>query len=106
MWSVTAADGFRVPLTLLILVLDVFHIAGNFLLLGSRPGGGERLSTGREGLRKHTVNLISPAPVVLDNLVDHVRHGAPSSFAGLNLSQLARELSRKYKVRTGISRTR
>jgi hypothetical protein len=32
-----------VPLALVILVLDGFGVAGNFLLHGGRPRGGERL---------------------------------------------------------------
>jgi len=42
-WAVSAAGGFRVPVALVILVLDGFGVAGNFLLHGGRPRGGERL---------------------------------------------------------------
>jgi hypothetical protein len=37
-WAVSASGGFRVPLALVILVLDGFRVAGDFLLLSSRPG--------------------------------------------------------------------
>jgi len=57
-WAVSATGSFRVPLALLILVLDSFRVAGNFLLLGSRPRGGECLGMGWERLRKHAVDLI------------------------------------------------
>jgi hypothetical protein len=33
-------------------------VAGHFLLLGGRLRGGERLGMGREGLGKHTIDLI------------------------------------------------
>jgi len=46
--TVSAAGGFRVPLALIILVLDGFSVAGDFLLAGGRLCGGERLVMGRE----------------------------------------------------------
>jgi hypothetical protein len=30
---------------------------------------------GRKGFRKHAVDFVSPATVVLDNLIDDIRHG-------------------------------
>src|SRR6516225_7685384 len=80
--AVSAAGGFRVPLALVILVLDSFRVAGDFLLLGGRPRRSERLGMGREGFRKHTVDFIGPAAVVLDNFVGDLRHGRPFEFAG------------------------
>src|SRR5262249_5160441 len=81
-WAVSAAGGFRVPLALVILVLDSFRVAGDFLLLGGRPRRSERLGMGRERFRKHAVDFIGPAAVVLDNFVCNVRHGTPFEFAG------------------------
>src|SRR5262249_31087714 len=78
MRAVSAAGSFRVPLALVILVLDGFRVAGDFLLLGGRPRGGERLGM----VRKHAVDFIGPAAVVLDNLVGDVRHGTPFELAG------------------------
>src|SRR5215471_5992053 len=93
-WAVSAAGSFRVPLALLILVLDGFRVAGNFLLLGSRPRGGECLGMGRKGFGKHAVDLIGPAAVVLDNLISDVRHGTPFGFvAGLRLRPLLQEMA-------------
>jgi hypothetical protein len=40
---------------------------GGFLLLGGRLRGRERLGMGREGFRKHGVDLTGPAAVVLDD---------------------------------------
>src|SRR3984893_2931631 len=80
--AVSAAGGFRVPLALVILVLDGFRVAGDFLLLGGRLGGRERLGVGRERFRKYAVDFIGPAAVVLDDLVGDIRHGTPFGFAG------------------------
>ena len=75
--AVSAAGGFRVPLALVILVFDGFRVAGDLLLLGGRLRGCERLGMGWEGFRKHGVNLIGPAAVVLDDLVGDIRHVTP-----------------------------
>jgi len=46
--TVPAAGPFRVPRALVILVLDGFRVARDFLLRGGRPRGSERLGMGRE----------------------------------------------------------
>src|SRR5437016_1019276 len=66
--AVSTAGGSRVPLTLLVLILDGFCVAGNFLLSGGHLRSGERLGMGWEGFRKHAADLISPTAVVLDDL--------------------------------------
>jgi hypothetical protein len=66
--TVSAAGGFRVPLALIILVLDGFGVARDFLLAGGRLCSGERIGMGREAFGKHAVDLIGPAPVVLDKI--------------------------------------
>jgi uncharacterized membrane protein YphA (DoxX/SURF4 family) len=43
MRAVSAAGGFRVPLALVILVFDGFRVARDFLLLGGRLRGCERI---------------------------------------------------------------
>jgi hypothetical protein len=83
--AVSPTGGFRVPLTLVILVLDSFRVAGNFLLLGRCPRGYERLGVGRERLRKHAIDLIGPAAVVLDDLIGDIGHGISLSVGGLIL---------------------
>src|SRR5262249_31628410 len=80
--AVSAAGGFRVPRALVILILDGFRVAGDFLLLRGRPSGGECLGMSREGFRKHAVDSIGPATLVLDNLVGDVRHETPFEDAG------------------------
>src|SRR3954465_2774007 len=77
-WTVSATDRLGVPLAFLVLILDIFDIARDFLLLGSQLRGSERLSMSRESFRKHAVDFIGPAAVMLDNLVDDVRHCTPS----------------------------
>src|SRR5262245_6674615 len=81
-WAVSAAGGFHVPLALVILVLDGFRVARDFLLRGGRPRSGERLGMGREGFRKYAVDFIGPAAVVPDNLVGDIRHDTPFEYAG------------------------
>jgi hypothetical protein len=58
--AVSAAGGFRVPLALVILILDSFRVAGEFLLLGGRSRRSERLGMSREGFRKHPVDFKTP----------------------------------------------
>jgi hypothetical protein len=62
--------------------IDGFAVAGDFLLRGGHPRGGKRPGMGREGFRKHTVDFIGPAAVVLDNLVGDVTHETPFEYAG------------------------
>jgi hypothetical protein len=47
---ISATGGFRVPLALVILVLDCFRVAGDLLFIGGRPRGSERGGMSREGL--------------------------------------------------------
>ena len=54
-----------------------FGVAGDFLLVGGRLRGGERVGVGRERLREDAVDLVGPAAVVLDDLVGDFGHGAP-----------------------------
>jgi len=75
--AIATAGSFCVPLALVILVLNGFRIAGDFLLGGGRLGRGERVGVGWKALRKHAVDLIGPATVVLDDLVGHISHGTP-----------------------------
>src|SRR5262249_40391148 len=82
---VVAAVGFGVPAALLVLELDRRRGAGNPLLGGGllgRPQGGR---VGRKRLREYAVGLVSPAAVVLDNLIGDFAHG---SLCGLQ-SRLA-----------------
>ena len=48
MRAVLPTGRLGMQLTLVILVLDSFRVAGNFLLLGRRLRGCERLGVGRE----------------------------------------------------------
>src|SRR6516164_4688003 len=77
MRAVATAGGFPVPLAVVILILNGFRVAGHFLLLGGRPRRGERLGMGGEAFGKHTIDLIGPAAVVLDNLVCDIMHRTP-----------------------------
>jgi hypothetical protein len=81
--AVSAAGGFRVPLALVILVLDGFRVARDFLLLGGGLRGCERLGMGLECFRKYAVDFIGPAAVVLDDLLGDIRHGTSFGFAVL-----------------------
>src|SRR6516165_2068352 len=47
-WPVSATGGFRVPLALVIFVLDCFRVAWDLLFLGGRPRGGQGLGMSRE----------------------------------------------------------
>ncbi len=47
--AVSAAGSFRMPLALIILILNRFRMAGDFLLAGGRRRGGERLGMGGNG---------------------------------------------------------
>ena len=49
--------------------------AGDFLLLGGRLRGGERVGMGRERFREYAVDLVGPAAVVLDDLIGDFGHG-------------------------------
>ena len=65
------------PLSLVILVFDGFSMTGDFLFGGSHLRGGKCLGMRRKGLRKHAVDFVGPAAVVLDNLIDDIRRGTP-----------------------------
>jgi hypothetical protein len=80
MGPVPTAGGFRVPLSLVILVFDGFLVAWDFLLASSHLRSGQRLGMGREGFRKHAIDLVGPAAVVLDNLIGDIRHKTPFGF--------------------------
>jgi len=60
--AIAAAGGFRVPLALVILVLNGFRMARDFLLGGGRLRRGKRVSVGWKAFRKHAVDLISQPP--------------------------------------------
>src|SRR5262245_29904552 len=72
--TILAGRGFRVPFALLVLVLDDLAVSRDSLLRGGRLGGRERVRMSGEGLGKYAVNLVSPAAVVSDDLICHVRH--------------------------------
>src|SRR4051794_24131400 len=72
--TITAGGGLGVPLALCVLVLDLLAIAGHTLLLRCRLSGRQGLRMRRERLREHTVDLVGPATIVLDDFIRHVRH--------------------------------
>jgi hypothetical protein len=55
--AIAAAGGFRVPLALVILVLNGFRMARDFLLGGGRLRRGKRVSVGWKAFRKRAVAL-------------------------------------------------
>jgi hypothetical protein len=69
------------------LAVSVCHLplSSSYSMVSVWPGiscssaAAERLGMCRKGFRKHAVNLIGPAAVVLDNLVGDFRHGTPLS---------------------------
>ena len=77
MRTVAAAGGFGVPLALLVLELDDLGVAGDRLLGGGSLRGRQRVGMGREGLRKHAIDLVGPAAIVLDDLIGDFGHGPP-----------------------------
>jgi hypothetical protein len=87
-FGVTAKDSphgalrakFRMPLALVILVFDGFPVTGNFLLGSSYLRGGQCLGMGWEGFRKHAIDFVGTAAVVLHNLIDNIRHETPFEF--------------------------
>src|SRR5476651_340980 len=88
--AVAAAGGFGVPLALGILELDDLGGAGFFLFGGGRGRGHQRGSMGRIWLGKHAVDLVSPAAVVLDDLIRDFGHRdtfGMNRISGLNVSR-------------------
>src|SRR5215470_14717386 len=72
MRTIPTAHGFTVPLALFILVLDCFRVTGKFLLRGGRLRRGERFGVGRKGFRKHAIDLVGPATVMLNDFVSNI----------------------------------
>src|SRR3954447_23444218 len=66
---------FRMPFAVLVLVLDDLGVTRQSLLRGRRPCGRECLLVRREGFGKRTIDFVSPAAVVLDDLICDMRHG-------------------------------
>jgi hypothetical protein len=75
--TVAAADRFRVPFALVILIFNSFSVAGDFLLAGRRLRSGQCLRVSRESFRKHAIYFVGPATIVLDNFVSDIRHKTP-----------------------------
>jgi hypothetical protein len=57
--------------------------AGDFLLGSCRLRSGERVRVGRESFRKHAIDFIGPATVVLDNFISDIRHRTPLACEAL-----------------------
>jgi hypothetical protein len=74
---VAAARGLAVPAAVLVLPFDRLRAAGDALLGGSAPRGGERLGVGRKRLGEHAADRVGPAVVVADDLVGDVGHRSP-----------------------------
>ena len=72
-----AGCGLGVPLAVRGLVHDDLGTPGGALLGGGAPGGCECRAMGGEGFRKHAVERVSPAAVVLDDLVGDLCHREP-----------------------------
>src|SRR6266404_1705203 len=80
--AVAAGGGFAVPFAVRRLVFDRLGAAGNALLGGGALGGGKRCGMGREGFRKHAVDGVGPAAVMLNDLVGDEGHDELACFAG------------------------
>src|SRR5579863_6157990 len=74
LWAVAAGGSFGVPLAVGGFILDRFGTPRHALFVGGAPGGGQRGCMCREAFRKHTVDGIGPAAIVLDDLVNDMAH--------------------------------
>src|SRR5437016_13563628 len=79
--AVAAGGGFAVPFAVRRLVFDRLGTAGDALLGGGALGGGKRCGMGREGFRKHAVDGVGPAAVMLNDLVGDEGHDELACFA-------------------------
>src|SRR5262249_24460000 len=79
--TIRAFRNLLVPVAGLVLVFDSFGGAGVTLALGGGRGGGVSVPMSWEGFRQHVANLIGPAAIVLDDLVNHLRHELPLCVA-------------------------
>src|SRR6202022_3547352 len=80
--TVAAGGGLGMPLAVGGLIFDRLGTAGHALLGGGALGGGEGCRAGREGFRKHAIDGVGPAAVMLDDLVGHVTHLELAFFGG------------------------
>src|SRR5271167_4426742 len=72
--TVAAGGGLGVPFAVGGLVFDRLGAARHALLGGNPLGGGKRGGMGRERLRKHPIDGIGPAAVMLNDLVGDMGH--------------------------------
>src|SRR5262249_11298815 len=83
--TVGAGGELAVPLARGVLVFDALGSAGDLLLCGGNLGGRKRIGTGGEGLRVGGPHLVSPATVVLDDLIGDPAHGSLRAVSALNV---------------------
>src|SRR5258708_162202 len=80
--TIAAGGGLGVPFAVRRLVFDRLGMAGHALLGGGALGGDKRRGMGREGFRKHAIDGVGLAAVMLNDFVGNAGHGELACFPG------------------------
>src|SRR4030088_1831481 len=80
--AVAAGGGLGVPFAIGRFIFDGLGTAGHALFGGGAFGCGECCGVGREGFRKHAIDGVGPAAVMLHDFVGDVGHRELAFFVG------------------------